>query len=282
MFDSWHAGSLFFSLCAGELEFGTSKEFAERNQRGDDHRRVYNRAATTNCTSHSPDSECEHKSTEYCRESTGAIQYKYTCGKAPTTEQNEIEITTSGVADAMASSFQVTYGTSYPVEPDIVYPQATQTCSSNPQCANLGFRSGNCCPNDDGVYNDCCSFCSIRPSCQGFASSSDTMCCPTVTDIMQPCCSERVAQKSPPPLPPDLSPPPPPPEFPPPPPAFCASGDHQCVCAQKGQGSWADTEDNCKHYYVCSGSSSSYQPCGLNHKFSQANNKCELATFVRC
>lgn len=112
------------------------------------------------------------------------IQYKYTCGKAASTEDNEIEITTSGVADAMASSFQVTYGTSYPIEPDIVYPQATQTCSSNPQCANLGFRSGNCCPNDDGVYNDCCSFCSIRPSCQGFASSSETMCTCYINDLV--------------------------------------------------------------------------------------------------
>ncbi|WIA16131.1 hypothetical protein OEZ85_012849 [Tetradesmus obliquus] len=128
--------------------------------------------------------------------SAGMIQVKvpctikttYTCDKV-TTEDNTMIIQTNGVLNAVDSALHITYGPQYPLSPPVVYPQANATCASNPTCASYGLK-GNCCPDDKGVYNACCSFCFLKPACKEYASDNTTMCCPAQTNVRNPCCDK--------------------------------------------------------------------------------------------
>ncbi|WIA32552.1 hypothetical protein OEZ86_003360 [Tetradesmus obliquus] len=110
----------------------------------------------------------------------------YSCGKV-TTEDNTMILTTSGVLTGVDSDLRVTYGPQFPLSPPVVYEQADATCASNPVCSSYGLQ-GNCCPDDRGVYNGCCSFCALRPACQEYARDNTTMCCPSKTNVRNPCC----------------------------------------------------------------------------------------------
>ncbi|WIA16129.1 hypothetical protein OEZ85_012847 [Tetradesmus obliquus] len=100
--------------------------------------------------------------------SAGMIQVKvpctivttYTCDKV-TTEANTMIMQTNGVLNAVDSMLRITYG-----------PQ------------------GNCCPDDKGVYNACCSFCFLKPACKEYAADNTTMCCPAQTNVRNPCCDK--------------------------------------------------------------------------------------------
>lgn len=128
--------------------------------------------------------------------SAGMIQVKvpctirttYSCNKV-TTEDNTMIITTNGVLNAVDSALRITYGPQYPLNPPTVYTQANETCASNPTCASYGFK-GNCCPDDKGVYNACCSFCFLKPACKAYAADNTTMCCPALTNVRNPCCDK--------------------------------------------------------------------------------------------
>lgn len=269
-----------FTNQKGELEYGVSQEYAEEE--------VREQTLTVGSTVELQQ-QIQGGTAQSVKATTNlqnlvvkvpvTIRYKLTCNAQDKIEENTMEVTASGVANAISSSFKIEYGTPYPVELDPVYPPANATCQSNPNCANIGIKTGNCCPNEQGIYLDCCSFCSIRPSCSGFAQTKTTMCCPTITDVQQACCSGAVAQNSPPPPPP--SPPPPPPSPPPPPPARCVKGDADCYCLKFGLGVWADTESNCKNYYECFSAKSVYKSCGTLEKFSQEKEKCVLGS-VKC
>ena len=139
----------------------------------------------------------------------------YTCNTAPTSTPNTAVMTSMGALVTESSSLAINYGTSWPLTPTNVYPQADATCASNPNCAGFGIISGNCCPNDSGVYNACeliltncyhncqyfklfilllriiagCSQCVGKAACAGFAQDNSTMCCPTRTNVVNSCCT---------------------------------------------------------------------------------------------
>jgi hypothetical protein len=112
----------------------------------------------------------------------------YTCNKTLTANNIAI-ITTQGTTTSTDSNLMITYGVQIPLEPTPVYPQADATCASNPTCSNIGLKTGLCCPNAQGVYNDCCSFCAFKPGCEDYALTNTTMCCPTRTNYRLKCCS---------------------------------------------------------------------------------------------
>jgi hypothetical protein len=118
------------------------------------------------------------------------VKTTYVCGRSETTTTTAI-ITTDGCVVDSSVNLVVTYGPSYPLAPPIVYPQATATCASNPVCSMLGVRTGNCCPDDQGVFATCCSFCAAKSNCTVYASSNTTMCCPGSTNRWNPCCGPR-------------------------------------------------------------------------------------------
>jgi hypothetical protein len=82
------------------------------------------------------------------------INTYYTCDNV-TTENNTMIIQTDGVMQAIESNLRISYGPQYPLNPPIVWPQADATCASNPTCASYGLATGNCCPDDTGVYHEC-------------------------------------------------------------------------------------------------------------------------------
>jgi hypothetical protein len=118
------------------------------------------------------------------------IKTYYTCNKTETKETFAL-IKTQGTISATAAKLKITYGPSYPLEQPYVYPQASATCASNPICNDLGFRTGNCCPDRTGTYRSCCSFCVAKPACAEYAEGNTTMCCPARTNRWNPCCGTR-------------------------------------------------------------------------------------------
>lgn len=277
-----------FTDAKGELEYGASKEWSTENTVTE---------TQTSAQAYSQEITAMPYTTQVVTAETVVSTIKvripvivrttYTC-KGPgmekdyEEEESTADITVDGVALMSSDKWNLVYETPIPIDPEIVYPPADATCASNPICSKQGLREGNCCPNDEGRYLDCCSFCSIRPGCQNYAQNPTTMCCPTQTDIQYDCCKEPVTQNSPPP--PPSSPPPPPDMSPPPPgpPASCAKGDAICNCNQLGQGLWADIQSKCKYYYECYSTTSTYQKCGIGFKFSQSSQTCQLSTLVNC
>lgn len=120
------------------------------------------------------------------------IKTYYTCGRVDS-EDNVALIQTDGTIAGSSSQLNIVYGPQYPLEAPVVYPEATATCASNPTCADLGFRTGNCCPTANGVYRPCCSFCAAKPACADYAFEPTTMCCPTRTNRWLDCCGKRPA-----------------------------------------------------------------------------------------
>ena len=78
-----------------------------------------------------------------------------TCDKPTTTDDNTMVLTSTGALVTQANQLTIEYGNSQPAYPDDVLPQADATCGSNPLCALNGIKTGNCCPQDNGVYNQC-------------------------------------------------------------------------------------------------------------------------------
>jgi hypothetical protein len=64
-------------------------------------------------------------------------------------------MTSSGQLTSTSTDIRFEFGPAYPVYPDPSVPQADSTCASNPMCTFMGFNTGNCCPNANGVYNGC-------------------------------------------------------------------------------------------------------------------------------
>lgn len=62
------------------------------------------------------------------------------------------------------------------------------SCSVNPECSGLGL-SGDCCPSADGVYLDCCQpqLCQANPRCSGLEGA----CCPTAEGVFLDCCEDK-------------------------------------------------------------------------------------------
>lgn len=118
------------------------------------------------------------------------IKTYYTCNKTDTKETYAL-IKTTGTLSATTADLKISYGPSYPVDQPFVYPQANATCASNPQCSNLGLRTGNCCPDSNGAYLPCCSFCAAKPACVDYAMDNTTMCCPARTNVWNPCCGPK-------------------------------------------------------------------------------------------
>ena len=118
------------------------------------------------------------------------IKTYYTCNE-PEVSDNFAIIKTVGTIAATTAELQITYGPQYPLDIPPVYPQANATCASNPVCSDLGIREGNCCPDDRGAYKSCCSFCVAKPSCQVYALTNTTMCCPPKTNRWNSCCGPR-------------------------------------------------------------------------------------------
>ena len=71
---------------------------------------------------------------------------------------------------------------------EINQAQGLIECESHPQCLQEGL-SGNCCPDDFGVWNACCfqAECDVIPAC--FLAGKDGYCCPDTDGIYDPCCS---------------------------------------------------------------------------------------------
>jgi hypothetical protein len=118
------------------------------------------------------------------------IKTYYTCNE-PEVSDNFAIIKTVGTIAATTAELQITYGPQYPIDIPPVYDQANATCASNPICSDLGLRQGNCCPDANGAYLPCCSFCVAKPSCEEYALTNTTMCCPARTNRWNPCCGPR-------------------------------------------------------------------------------------------
>lgn len=118
------------------------------------------------------------------------IKTYYTCDKVEVKSTSAL-IKTEGTLSATAAELKITYGPQFPIDQPFVYPQATATCASNPICSDLGFREGNCCPDNSGTYRSCCSFCAAKPACAEYATTNTTMCCPARTNRLNPCCGSR-------------------------------------------------------------------------------------------
>ena len=112
--------------------------------------------------------------------------------------QNFALLKTEGTLSATAAQLNIVYGAQYPIDQPIVLPQANATCASNPVCSDLGLRQGNCCPDNNGAYLSCCSFCVAHlPACQEYALTNTTMCCPAQTNKWNPCCGTKPTQALP-------------------------------------------------------------------------------------